>query len=114
MNSSKACCPSSPEKNFCFLFLQPKFIILCGFISEQRYIKLGTEKTQVAISSANSGIDVFCFPEWALSFLFFFPHNDLCSKFFCILLIINADSNDGMVKLRFTGTQFCKASMAIS
>lgn len=32
---------------------------------------------------------------------------------FCMSLIINADSNDGKVKLRFTGTRFCKAGMAI-
>lgn len=44
---------------------------------------------------------------------FFFSIMTCIVSSFCMSLIINADSNDGKVKLRFTGSWFCKAGMAI-
>lgn len=76
--------PLPLEKIICFLFLQPGFIIPCGFISGQGFLlaavhRTGCSETQATISPANSGIDELCFPKLGLSFSF---HNDLHCKFF--------------------------------
>lgn len=53
---------------------------------------------------------MLCFPKHRLSF---FSIMTCIVSSLCMSVMINADSNNNKVKLRFIGTWFCKAGMAI-
>lgn len=56
-------------------------------------------------------VELMCSAYQNICYQFFSMMTCIVSSF-CMSLIINADSHDGKVKLRFTGTQFCKAGFA--